>query len=119
MTIETLVSTEIEPARSLAPVKDAAPDSNLAAAQFEAIIRAWKGEAVGLEGAIPMSPVGDADLDGSLFLGKLDAEEIRAACNTSLVSWMICSWDCPSQGGTACVARAEVYIINGCCSVGL
>jgi hypothetical protein len=77
MTVETLVSAEIEPARSISPVENIAPDSSLAAAQFEAIIRAWKGEAVGLEGAVPMSPVGDADLDGSHSAAQLDTGKLQ------------------------------------------
>ena len=78
MTVETLVGTEIEPARSLAPVKDA--DSSLAAVQFEAIIRAWKGEAV--EGAVPDSPVGEVDWDGSLGLGPLDPSKLAQVCTS-------------------------------------
>ena len=74
MTVETLVRTEIEPARSLSPAEDATPDSSLAAAQFEAIILAWKGEAMGQD--IPMSPVGEVDWDGSLGLGRLDSNKI-------------------------------------------
>src|SRR5262245_12887434 len=112
MTVETLVRPDIE------QTKAAAPDSGLAAAQFEAIIRAWKGEAVG-QINVPASPVGDADLDGSLALGQLDLGEIRAACQSysywdtsdcgpgstyaddCLRSYM----DCPSAFVTGCTAH--------------
>src|SRR5262245_5181512 len=60
---------DVEPARSLSTIENVSPDNSLATAQFEAIIRAWKGEAV--EGVVPTSPVGEADWDGSLAFGQL------------------------------------------------
>lgn len=41
----------------------------------EAIIRAWKGEKV--EGNIPMSPVEDADFDGSRSVALFDTNTAR------------------------------------------
>ena len=66
---------EVEQTRSLTPVEATAPDSSLATAQFEAIIRAWKGEAVGQ--TVPSSPVGEVDWDGSLGLGELEADKFQ------------------------------------------
>ena len=88
MTVETLVRTEIEPARSLAPVKEAASDSSLAAAQFEAIIRAWKGETV--ESAVPASPTGEVDWDGAL--GRLDSNKIpmEISCDVCCTDPRVC-----------------------------
>ena len=98
MTVQTLVSTEIEQDHLLSPVEDAydaAPDSSLAATQFEAIIRAWKGESV--EGAVPASPVGEADWDGNLALGQLPMNDF---C-TQYTLWgsLGCSWDCTRPYG--------------------
>ena len=86
MTIETLITTNRE------QVKEAAPDSSLAAAQFEAIIRAWKGETV--EGTVPASPVGEADWDGSLGLGQLDPSKLAQASICDYLSLLDPSWIC-------------------------
>ena len=108
MTVENHVSTEIGPARSLAPVKDASQGSSLAAAQFEAIIRAWKGEAVDSQGAIPMSPVGEVDWDGSLGLGQLNMNNPVLCTEYTLWGSFTCSWECT----TGCVTFAQ-----GCSNV--
>src|SRR5262245_29323772 len=88
---------EVESARSLSTIENMASDSSLAAAQFEAIIRAWKGEVVGLEGDVPLSPVGEADLDGSLSLGELETDEIHMYIPVSLGSFCCtpaCTYTC-------------------------
>lgn len=51
-------------------------DGGFSSADIQAIVRAWKGETV--EGNLPMSPVGQADFDGSLALGKLNGGGVYA-----------------------------------------
>ena len=88
MTVETFITTSLEQAKSVSP------DSNQAAAQFEAIIRAWKGETV--EGTVPASPVGEADWDGSLGLGQLDPSKLAPAAMCDYLSLLDLTWLCPT-----------------------
>jgi hypothetical protein len=92
--------TEVEQAHSLSPVAEAVSDSRLAAAQFEAIIRAWKGETV--EGAVPASPVGEADWDGSRGLGQMVADEIHACTWTWLDPSYLCTPFCDPYASAYC-----------------
>ena len=95
MTVETFITTSMEQAKSVSP------DRSLAAAQFETIIRAWKGETVESQGVIPMSPVGEADLDGSHSVAQSDTGKIQGeaffptmflTCDTHS-QWVAgCSW---------------------------
>jgi hypothetical protein len=82
MTLEAFVPVDVE--------------DSPAVAQFEAIIRAWKGEAVDPEAAIPMSPIGAADLDGSLSLGQADINiRMLCKCTRDTLFSAGCTWDCP------------------------
>ena len=124
MTLEVISPVDVEEASPVFLVGDAhnaVREDSLAVAQFEAIIRAWKGEDVGPV-AIPVSPVGEADLDGSLSFGQLDTD-IRAGCKcTYETNWGItatCPVICDYHTDPLSICHyVQDEFVAGCCSVG-